>query len=69
MIKGLAQFLRSKQEEIVKRVRINVVREEVGYSEYTRWMQTTSFDEEEVVDFEELMKAIEEFENSFKEKQ
>lgn len=63
---GLGKFLKDKRDTITRKIRINVVREEVGYSEYTRWMETKSFDEEEVVDFDELMLAIEEFEKSFK---
>lgn len=66
MIEGLASFLREQKEAIVKKVRTNVVRERVGYSEYTQWDTTVSFDEVEVVDFDELMAKIEEFENSFK---
>ena len=63
---GLGKFLKDKRDTITRKIRTNVVREEVGYSEYTRWMETTSFDEEEVVDFDALMLAIEEFEKSFK---
>lgn len=62
----LSEFLRSKKEEIVKKYRLNVVRKRVGYSEVTNWMTTISFDEVEIVDFDQLMEQIEEFENSFK---
>ncbi len=67
MIKGLAEFLRSRKDEITRSVRVNVVRERVGYSEYTQWDTTVSFDAIEVVDFESLMQQIEEFEESFEE--
>lgn len=67
MIKGLAEFLRSRKDEITRTERVNVVRERVGYSEYTQWDTTVSFDEIEVVDFESLMQQIEEFEASFEE--
>lgn len=67
MIKGLAEFLRSRKNEITKTQRVNVVRKTVGYSEYTQWDTTVSFDEIEVVDFELLMQQIEEFEESFQE--
>lgn len=66
MIEGLAEFLRTKKDEIVKKVRTNVVRKTVGYSEYTQWDTTVSFDEVETVDFDELMNKIAEFEASFK---
>ncbi len=62
----LSEFLRSKKKEIVKKYRMNVVRKQVGYSEVTNWMTTISFDEVEIVDFDQLMKQIKEFENSFK---
>lgn len=65
MIKGLAEFLRSRRDEITRTERVNVVRKRVGYSEYTQWDTTISFDEIEVVDFESLMQQIEEFEESF----
>ena len=63
---GLSKFLKDNRDTINRKIRTNVVREEVGCSEYSRWMETTSFDEEEVVDFDALMLAIEEFEKSFK---
>ena len=62
----LSEFLRSKKKEIVKKYPMNVVRKQVGYSEVTNWMTTISFDEVEIVDFDQLMKQIKEFENSFK---
>jgi hypothetical protein len=65
MIKGLAQFLKDNRDEIVKKVRYNVVHKQVGYSEWTQWMTTVSFDEMEAVDFDVLMEKIEEFEQSF----
>lgn len=68
MIQGLAQFLKDKRDEIVTKVRTNIVRETVGYSEYTQWDTTISFDEVETVDFDKLMEQIAEFEASFKEK-
>ena len=67
MIKGLAEFLRSRKDEITNTQRVNVVRKTVGYSEYTQWDTTVSFDEIEVVDFEALMQRIEEFEETFQE--
>ena len=66
-VKGLAKFLKERRELIVRKERTNIVRETVGYSEYTQWHTTVSFDEVEVVDFDLLMEQIEEFENSFKE--
>lgn len=62
----LVEYLRGKRSEIVKTVRTNVVRERVGYSEYTQWDTTVSFDEIEVFDFDELLNAIDEFEKTFK---
>lgn len=66
-MKGLAKFLRDRKDQITRKMRTNVVRERVGYSEYTQWDTTVSFDEEEVVDFDKLMEQIEEFEASFQE--
>jgi anaerobic ribonucleoside-triphosphate reductase len=66
-IKGLANFLKERREKIVRKERTNVVYTTVGYSEYTQWHTTKSFDEVEVVDFDLLMEQIEEFEKSFKE--
>lgn len=66
-MKGLAKFLRDRKDQITRKMRTNVVRERVGYSEYTQWDTTVSFDEEEVVDFDKLMEQIEEFESSFQE--
>lgn len=65
---GLSKFLKERRDKIVKKERFNIMREEVGYSEYTRWMTTVSFDEIEVVDFDLLMAEIEEFEKSFEKK-
>lgn len=65
---SLVEFLKSKRDQIVKTVRYNVKREKVGYGEYTCWETTISFDEMETVDFDELLKCMEEFERSFKEK-
>lgn len=67
MIKGLAEFLRSRKDEIIRTERVNIVRERTGYSEYTQWDTTVSFDEIEVVDFDSLMQQIEEFEETFQE--
>jgi hypothetical protein len=69
MIKGLAQFLKERKDEIMKKVRTNVQRKVVGYSEYTQWETTVSFDEIEVVDFDKLMTQIEAFEKSFEDRQ
>jgi hypothetical protein len=66
MIEGLSAFLKEKRDQIVKNVRTNVVRERVGYSEYTQWDTTVSFDEVETVDFDALMEQIAEFEASFR---
>lgn len=66
MIDGLAKFLRESKDKIMRKERVNVVRKTVGYSEYTQWDTTVSFDEIEVVDFDKLMVSIEEFEQSFK---
>lgn len=64
-MKGLGSFLRERKEEIVKKVRYNVKHEMRGYSECTQWEVTVSYDELEVVDFDLLMKQIEEFEKTF----
>lgn len=61
----LSEYLKDKKDEIVKTIRINEVREERGYSEYTRWMQTISYDEIEVVDFDKLIEQIDIFEKQF----
>ncbi len=66
MIEGLSSFLKERRDLIVKKIRTNVVREQTGYSEYTQWMTTVSYDEEETVDFDVLMEQIAEFEESFK---
>lgn len=65
-MKGLAKFLEERRDHIVRKIRTNVVRKTVGYSEYTQWDTTVSYDEEETVDFDALMAQIAEFENSFK---
>lgn len=62
----LVEYLREKRDTIVKKVRTNIVRKQVGYSEYTQWDTTVSFDEIEVFDFDELLTAIDEFEKTFK---
>lgn len=64
----LSEFLKNARDSIVKKVRYNEKFKRVGYSEYTQWDTCVSFDEMEVVDFDELMLKIEEFENEFKEK-
>lgn len=66
MIEGLSSFLKERKDRIVKKIRTNIVREQRGYSEYTQWMTTISYDEEETVDFDSLMEQIKEFEESFK---
>lgn len=66
MIKGLAEFLKDRRDKIVATVKYNKVHRRVGYSEYTQWDETQSYDTMEVVDFDSLMEQIEEFENSFK---
>lgn len=38
----LVEYLREKRDTIVKKVRTNIVRKQVGYSEYTQW-DTTVF--------------------------
>lgn len=68
MVKELAQYLKDNKDRIVKTVRTNVVREKTGYSEYTWWMTTVSFDEVETIDFDRLMQEIIEFEQEFKDK-
>lgn len=65
MIPGLTDFLREQRDAIVKKVRTNIVRERVGYSEYTQWDTTVSFDEIEVFDFDELLAKIDEFSATF----
>lgn len=68
MLGKLAKYLKENKDKIMRKERINVVHEWTGYSEYTQWQTTVSFDEIEVVDFDLLMEQIIEFENSFKEK-
>lgn len=68
MMIDLVKYLKTKRKDIVDKVRINVVRGTVGYSDDTQWDTTISFDEIEVVDFEKLMQQIAEFEESFKKK-
>ena len=68
IIRGLADFLRRRRDLITKTVRYNVVHTTTGYSEWTQWQTTKSFDEIETVDFDALMEQIEEFEKQFKEK-
>lgn len=65
MIKGLAEFLKSRKDKIVRPTRINVVRKTVGYSEYTQWDTTVSFDVIEAFDFDAFIEQIDEFEKSF----
>lgn len=65
MVKGLAEYLRDRKDDIVVKVRTNIVRQMTGYSEYTQWETTVSFDEIETVDFDKLMDEIEKFEQSF----
>lgn len=67
MIDGLTEFLRERRSKIVKVVRTNIVRERVGYSEYTQWDTTVSFDEVEVFDFDALLEQIDEFGRSLNE--
>lgn len=62
----LAEYLRSVKDNIMTTVRTNIEREKTGYSEYTWWYTTVSFDEVPVIDFDKLMNEIEKFENSFK---
>lgn len=64
--KTLSEHLKANKDKITRTIRTNIVREEVGYSEYTRWDTTVSFDEEEIIDFDLLMDQIAEFEASFK---
>ena len=63
---SLSLFLKENKDKIMSTIRTNVVREKTGYSEYTWWMTTVSFDEIEIVDFDKLMEQIAEFEESFK---
>ena len=66
MVTGLAAFLRERKDKITTKTRVNVVRQKTGYSDETWWMTTVSFDEIESIDFDQLMKQIEEFEATFK---
>lgn len=66
MIKNLSDFLIERKDKIVNKIRTNIERRKTGYSEYTWWYTTVSFDEIEVVDFDKLMQQIAEFEESFK---
>ena len=65
MFKEFAEFLRDNRDKIVKKVRTNVVRELRGYSEYTNWMETISYDEVEVFDFDALLEQMDEFSKTF----
>jgi hypothetical protein len=65
MFKQFAEFLRSNRDSCFKTIRTNVVRKRVGYSDYTCWDETVSFDELEVVDFDSLIKQIDQFSQSF----
>lgn len=65
MIPGLARFLADNKDKIVRTIKTNKVTKRVGYSEYTQWDETVSFDTEEVLDFGLLMEQIAEFEESF----
>lgn len=62
----LSEYLRSVKDNIMTTVRTNIEREKTGYSEYTWWYTTVSFDEVPIIDFDKLMEEIEKFENSFK---
>ena len=65
----LREFLKaivSKKDSIIKTERVNVVRKRVGYSEYTQWDTTVSFDTIQTIDFEALIDAIDEFSSTFK---
>ncbi len=44
-LQKLARHLKANKERIVKKERVNIKRETVGYSEYTQWDTTISFDE------------------------
>jgi hypothetical protein len=66
---GLVEHLRNNVDEFIKKKRINVVRKRVGYSEWTNWDTTVSFDEIQTVDYEELLVQIDDFAKTFKDKE
>ena len=65
MFKQFAEFLRLNRDSCLKTIRTNVVRERRGYSEYTGWEETVSFDELGVFDFDALLEQIDQFSQSF----
>ena len=65
---GLIQHLKEHQDSFVVKKRVNEVKTKRGYSDYTWWWQTKSFDEVQEIDFSKLLDEIDEFAQSFKEK-
>lgn len=68
LLVGLVSHLKEHSGSFVKKVQTNIVRKRVGYSEYTQWDTTVSFDEVETVDMEALLEEIDNFAQSFQEK-
>jgi len=66
-LRDFLQFIVDRKDRIIKKERTNIVRKRVGYSEYTQWDTTVSYDTIQTVDFEELLDAIDDFSQTFKE--
>lgn len=66
-LKDFLKFMVDKKDEFVKKERVNVVHKRVGYSEFTYWDTTVSFDTVQTVDFDALLEAIDEFSSTFQE--
>lgn len=67
-LKQFLKFMVDRKDDIIKKERTNIVRKHVGYSEYTQWDTTVSFDTIQTVDFDALLEAIDEFSSTFDEK-
>jgi hypothetical protein len=66
-LREFLKFIVERKDRIIKTERTNVVRKRVGYSEYTQWDTTVSYDTIQTVDFEALIDAIDDFSETFKE--
>lgn len=68
-LRDFLQFIVDRKDRIIKKERTNIVRKRVGYSEYTQWDTTVSYDTIQTVDFDELLDAIDDFSQSFVERE
>lgn len=66
-LKQFLKFMVERKDDIIKTERTNIVRKRVGYSEYTQWDTTVSYDTIQTVDFKALLEAIDEFSSTFEE--